>query len=168
MGASGSRTAKRLGELLVDRGLITRGQLERALALQRSRKTFLGQILIEEGWVGQEALRDALAEQFGMPVEPLDPGAVDWAVVEQFPTAALAAGRCFPIRATEETVTVALANPLDAEALSAVERRSGFREVRPVLVLERELEAVIQAWHQRSLRLVTDRLTGTPPEESGR
>jgi len=103
-------------------------------------------------------LLTTLAEQFGMAHERLKPEQVDWAVVEQFRASTLSSGSVFPIRADAESVTVAIANPLDVGALSAIEKAAGFRTVKPVLVLEEDLCRVQQAYRQRSLRKIASHL----------
>jgi type IV pilus assembly protein PilB len=143
---------KRLGELMVERGLISREQLDHALAEQRLTKEFLGTILVREGWATPEALLAALSARFGIPHESLRLDRVDWSIAKQFPASALAEGKCFPVRANEESVTVAIANPLELSTLSGIERVAGFRRVQPVLVLERELQAVLKAYQQQVLR----------------
>jgi general secretion pathway protein E len=59
---------QRLGELLVDRGLLVAADLQRALALQAQLGGRLGQILVRLGAVSEETLVPVLAEQLGMPV----------------------------------------------------------------------------------------------------
>ena len=146
--------AKRLGELLVERRLITQAQLEQALTQQRSTKEFLGAILVRMGLIQPEALLETLAKQFNMPHEALAVERVNWTVAKQFPASIFSDGKCFPIRADADSVTVAIANPLDAWALSAIEQAAGFRKVKPVLVLERELQAILQAYRRQSLKTI--------------
>lgn len=150
--------AKRLGDLLLERGLISSGQLEQALARQRTTGTFLGALLVDLGFIDQETLLQVLSAQSGIPREPLAMDRVDWSVAKQFPASVLSEGTCFPIRADAESVTVAIANPLEAWALSAVEQSAHFRRVTPVLVSEAELEALLQGYRQRSLRSIAARL----------
>jgi hypothetical protein len=57
---------KPLGELLVERQLITDVQLKQALAVQRAQGGFIGEILIEEGWLAAADLVMALAAQLGL------------------------------------------------------------------------------------------------------
>lgn len=155
---SPSQPSKRMGELLVERGLITREQLDHALAQQRLTKEFLGATLIRMGLIQPDMLLATLSEQFQIPRECVRPDAVDWSVAKQFPASVLSDGRCFPIRADEESVTVAIANPLDAWALSTVEQAARFRSIKPVLVSQPELEAVLQAYRQRLLRRLETQL----------
>ncbi len=151
--------AKQLGELLVERRLITPGQLEEALRRQRLTKEFLGAILVQMGAVTPDALLSALSAQFQIPVEQLTVDGVDWRLAGRFPSSAFSGGRCFPIRADSESVTVAISNPLELTALSAIEKIAGFRTVKPVLVLEQELQAVLRAHRERALRQINDQLS---------
>ena len=152
--------AKRIGELLVERGLVTRLQLDEALAQQRTTREFLGQILVKRGLITADQLVPVFADQFGMTYEHIDPAEVDWPLTRQFPSSLLSKGTCMPVRADDFTVTVAIANPLDAWSLSDIERAAGIRKVRPVLVLERELRAVVAAYRQHLLEASAARLSG--------
>jgi hypothetical protein len=58
-------TRRHVGEILVDEGLITREELDRALARQQETHVPLGQLLIELGYVSRGAMANALAEQHG-------------------------------------------------------------------------------------------------------
>jgi hypothetical protein len=61
-----TRSTRRLGELLLERGLISQRELEQALARQQMTGAFLGELLVEMGFVPLDAVLDALAEQFGL------------------------------------------------------------------------------------------------------
>ena len=152
-------TRQALGELLVERGLLTEEDLAEALVQQRAGGEFLGKVLVRRGLVQPGILLEVFAEQFGLPHESLRLDRVDWRVAKQFPASVLAGNRCFPIRADAQTVTVAISNPLDVGAISAIEKVTGLRDVQPVLVLERELEAVCRAYQKQTLRSLGDRLT---------
>ena len=54
---------RRLGEILLDRGLVTEGGLRRALEEQTRTGELLGRILLDRGWLSVEQLEEALAEQ---------------------------------------------------------------------------------------------------------
>lgn len=64
MGLFGRKT--RIGDLLLQQGLITQQQLNTALEEQRVRKTKLGETLLALGYVSQEAFADVLSEQLGI------------------------------------------------------------------------------------------------------
>jgi hypothetical protein len=58
-----------LGELLVHKGLVTKDELEFALAEQADTGRLLGAILVERGYVSGPALAVALAEQYGVELK---------------------------------------------------------------------------------------------------
>lgn len=145
---------KRIGELLVQKGLLTQEQLAQVLRLQATSRELVGEILVRTGLIQPAMLQEALAEQFGMSRERLSPEQVDWALVDQFPASALE-GSGFPIRWDRNSVTVAIFNPLDVWSLSLIEQAAKFRTLKTVLVTEEELRRVQQAYRERSLRKLT-------------
>src|SRR6185369_15426208 len=58
-----------LGELLVQKNLLTADELELALAEQADTGRLLGAILVERGYVSGPALAIALAEQYGVELD---------------------------------------------------------------------------------------------------
>ncbi len=56
-----------LGELLLEKGLLSEDELSRALTEQKETGEVLGQILIRLGFVSEKDLRHILSEQLGMP-----------------------------------------------------------------------------------------------------
>jgi hypothetical protein len=147
-----------LGTLLMQRGLLTPLQLQHALASQRTSGKFLGAILLEEGMVKPSALLEALSEQFGIPHQSLSLSDVDWRIAKQFPPSFFSDDACFPIRGDDTSVVVAIADPLNAWSLSAMQQATKFRTIRTVLVLEHELKAVCQAYRAQTLRALQQRL----------
>lgn len=146
------KPAPMLGELLISKRLITPQQLEEALAEQRTTGAFLGMILVQRGWLTEEALLAALAEKFEIPYGRLSQELVDWSVARRFPSALLTEHLCFPIRMDGQVVRVAIANPLDAVAVSELEQLVKPRKVQLVLVAEREIRAALQQAHQQALK----------------
>lgn len=148
------KPTRRLGEILVERKLLTTVQLEQALQDQRASREFLGAILVTRGLIRPEVLLQVLSEQFGLPHQALPAEAIDWNVAKQFPASAFADGKCFPIKADASSITVAIANPLNAWALSTMEQAAGFRKVVPVLVTERDLQGALAAYRKRSMQSI--------------
>ncbi|MCM8804472.1 MAG: type II secretion system protein GspE, partial [Candidatus Omnitrophica bacterium] len=54
---------KELGQLLLEKGLITTEQLEEVLELQKKTKKFIGELLIEKGYAKKEDILEILTEQ---------------------------------------------------------------------------------------------------------
>lgn len=141
-----------LGERLVSKGLIRDWQLANALQEQRVSGDFLGQLLIRKGWLTEGGLLETLAEQFGIPYVRLEAEQVDWAVARRFPFSLLTDHHCFPIRMDAESFTVAIANPLDAWAVSELEKAAGYRKVHLVLASAQDIRAAILRYQQHELK----------------
>ncbi len=78
---------KLLGEYLIELGLITREQLEKALEEQKKTGVRLGQILIERGYVKPEDIGKVLELQSEIPYIPLSEIKIDEKFVSTFPKA---------------------------------------------------------------------------------
>jgi type IV pilus assembly protein PilB len=141
-----SYTRERLGELLVKSEMVTPEQLDAALSLQQQQGGKLGHILVDLGSVTEDQLADVLALQKGLPRVTLAGFPVDHDAVALLPERVARRRAIIPIKYDEDgAVVVAVADPLDIEALDEVELRSGKRAV-PVVSTEEEILAAIQKY----------------------
>ena len=138
MSAAGA--TKRLGELLMGKGLLSAEQLDRALQEQRTSGELLGVMLIRKKWVKEADLLKTLGEQMGIPYVRLKEQAVDWTFANRFPSTLLTDHLCFPIRMEGQSLLVAIADPLDVWAVSELEREAAHRGRKLQLVLAAEQE----------------------------
>jgi general secretion pathway protein E len=129
----------RLGERLIAKGLLSEEELRRALELQKERPADkIGRILTDLGYVAQRDVLTALSEQLELPLATVDgPPAID--LDPKF----LERTRCFPIAYDGATVTLAMADPLDFDTISAVTAAARAR-VEPLLAAEGELLEAIR------------------------
>lgn len=142
------KPVKRIGEILVEKGFITEAQLHDVLVEQNTKKTFLGELLISKGWVSKRHFLEALSEQFGIPMVNLKEQTVDMALSQKFSSSLILDHKCFPLNKTEDTVTVAIANPLDAFAISKIEEDAEPQRVNLVLVDDDDLKDLLQKYRQ--------------------
>lgn len=120
--------AQRLGQVLIDRGLITASQLELALRNQLSLGGHLGTSLLELGLVDEEDLGDVLADTLRVPyARPKMFRRVPGAVVRALPERVVAEYRAVPFREHDKTLDVAMINPRDLPAIDALTFASGCR-----------------------------------------
>lgn len=88
---------KRLGEILVEKGLITQEELSRALEEQRKNRKALGEILVDMGLISWEQITDALSEQYNVPVLKDPPKTVPVEVLRSIPRAMIEELRVIPV-----------------------------------------------------------------------
>lgn len=134
---------KKLGEILIEKKLITEEQLEECLSEQKLTKEYLGAILLKKRLLKESGLMEALSEQFQIPFISLKTVYIDWKICLDFASIITVEQRAFPIRQEADTVTVAISNPLDVMAVSSIEEKAKPRKVKLVLVAQNELSEFI-------------------------
>lgn len=138
---------RRLGELLLSRNLITAEDIERALELQRERGDKIGKILVDLGYVAMRDVLAALSEQLQVPLVQLDgPPAVS-PETEKLAPRFLRQFRCLPYAVRDQTLTLAIADPLDLETIAAVQQCTGLI-VQPALAGEQEILDAIDRYFE--------------------
>jgi len=123
---------KQLGEILLDEGLLTEGQLMAAIDEQLARGQSLGRTLVENGVLTEAQLVAALARQVGMDFIDLDEYSVDRQAVALVPAALCRRYVVLPIALDDGVLVLATADPGNVVAVDDVRTMSG-RQVRPVV-----------------------------------
>src|SRR5579863_3185764 len=148
----------RLGEILIQKHLITGEDLDRALELQRERGDKLGKILVDLGFVAARDVLTALSEQLQVPLLVLDgPPAVS-PETETLSPKFLRQFRCLPVMLHDHTVTLAMADPLDFETRSTVAACTGLT-VNPGLAGEQEILDAIDRYYGQTEKNETELAT---------
>ncbi|MBF0594219.1 MAG: hypothetical protein HQL22_04560 [Candidatus Omnitrophica bacterium] len=117
---------KHLGELLVERGIIARDHLQKALDYQRVNEGVLfGEALIKLGLASEEDIAQALTCQYGFPFLPLSNYEIDPDVVRSVPGNVCQQFCLIPIDKIGKSLTLAMSNPLNMKAVDDVELLTG-------------------------------------------
>jgi len=129
---------KPLGQLLVERGLISEEDLKNALALQQERRDKLGRILVDLGYVAEREVLNVLSEQLKVPLftgeypaVPLEAAALPYRFLRAF--------HAIPVHIEENVLSLVMADPLDVETQNTVRLRSGMN-VKIFMALEGEIQ----------------------------
>lgn len=116
---------KQLGELLIERGIITHVQLDEALTIQRERGGLIGEILVELGFTKEEDIAQSLTAQYGFPYLPLRNYDINPEIISIIPGRVARQYLLIPIDKTGNNLTIAMSNPLNVQAVEDVELLSG-------------------------------------------
>ncbi|MBC8459675.1 MAG: Flp pilus assembly complex ATPase component TadA [Deltaproteobacteria bacterium] len=108
---------KKLGDFLVEAGLIDERTLAKALELQKVQKKKIGQILIDMGVADDEEIAKTLARQLKIPFGRLGKINVPKEIISLVPPELAETRLLIPIKETEKGLLVAMANPLDLYAI---------------------------------------------------
>ncbi|MBU1006806.1 MAG: hypothetical protein KKH08_04355 [Candidatus Omnitrophica bacterium] len=117
---------KQLGELLIERGVIKREQLEYALDTQKEKGGLIGQILVDLGYATEEAIAQALTAQYGFPYLPLNNYEIDPEIVKIVPKNVASQFCLVPVDKIGNNLTIAMSNPLNNLAVEDIELVSGL------------------------------------------
>lgn len=139
---------KRLGEILLERGLIDVDQLNSALAHQRQWGMRLGTALVAKGFIAEGVLTRVLSESLGIPMVDLSRVVVDQRALQIVPRRLAEQYDVFPIALREQTngrrmLLLAMADPLNATAIDEI----GFTTdtiVKPAIAQISSLEQAIR------------------------
>jgi len=112
---------KRIGEVLLERGMISHKELQKALAYQKEHGGLMGQILIQLGCVTEQEVALALTAQYGFPYLPLDNYEIDNGLTELIPEDVARQYCLIPIDRIGNALTLAMADPSNVKAIEDVE-----------------------------------------------
>ncbi len=134
----------KLGNLIVNQGLITKEQLDNALNLQKEQNYTkkLGQILIDEGFITQKELLQVLSSQLGYEFVDLYGEKINFEKLAKYPLQVLKNAKAIPFKEDEDFIYVATSDPLNYEALEILERTLGMKPLKIYLALEEDIEAI--------------------------
>ncbi|MBU0759118.1 MAG: hypothetical protein KKC66_00750 [Candidatus Omnitrophica bacterium] len=118
--------SKQLGELLIERGVITKKQLDQALGIQKEKGGLIGQVLVDLGYASEEAIAQAITAQYGFPYLPLENYEIDSAIVKLVPKNVASQFCLIPVDKIGNSLTIAMSNPLNALAIEDIELISGL------------------------------------------
>ena len=117
---------KPLGQLLLERSLISEDDLKNALTLQQERRDKIGRILIDLGYVAERDVLTVLSDQLKIPLFHGEYPAVP-VEADRLPFRFLRAFNVVPVHLENDVLTVVMADPLDVETQNTIHLRTGFR-----------------------------------------
>jgi type IV pilus assembly protein PilB len=129
---------KKLGEILVDGGLLDVKQLEQALPYQKKSNLKLGQFLVREGIVSESQIVDLVSSQLKLEKYRPDTHSVDMELAKLISADIAHKYSVAPLKRNGMLLTVAMTDPLDINALDAIEVFTNF-EVEAVICTEQQL-----------------------------
>lgn len=134
----------RLGDLLVDKGVITNEQLMNILKLQKesgySKK--LGEIIIDEGYLTQKEMALILSNQLEIPFIDLFGEKIDFDDLANYPYTLLTNAQAIPYKEDEDYIYIATNDPLNYEALETLEHFIATKPISLRFALEEDIKRI--------------------------
>ncbi|MBC7074848.1 MAG: type II/IV secretion system protein [Syntrophomonadaceae bacterium] len=129
--------------MLVQMGAINNSQLKNVLSEQKKTGEKLDKILINKGFLTKQQLVEALGFLLGIPYVKLSKLQIDPEAVKLVPQELIRLHKALPISIRNNSITIAIADPLNQQAVDDISMATGMNAV-PVLVSEKDLETAIR------------------------
>jgi type IV pilus assembly protein PilB len=116
-----------IGEILVERGIVTEKELAQALAAQKSAGAgkYLGEILVAQGHVSEMDIVTALVVQCNLPYIAISRHIIDPGVARLIPAAVARRSRLVPLERIGNILSVVMYNPLNDAMRQEIEQLTG-------------------------------------------
>jgi len=146
--ANDRRGTRGFGELLLQEGAIREYQLEEAFSVRGKSGDFIGQVLVDLGYIERDAMLAALEKYFGIPHMQLVDRSLDRDVVERIPRDICLSYSLIAVGENGRELKVAMVDPLDKRALVRVRRACPNHDIKPVLCTRRLIENLQSAFFE--------------------
>jgi type IV pilus assembly protein PilB len=146
---------KRLGDILIEAGLIDPQKLQEAIELQKISKERLGKILVQFGYVSEEEIMRTLSHQLHIPFIDLSKQILDKKLILVVPQNVAENYLLVPISENKKILTVAMADPLNILAIDELTIRTKMT-IDPVIALEAEIRRAIEELYGGSFLTQSD------------
>ncbi|HUT52763.1 MAG TPA: hypothetical protein VM658_05175 [bacterium] len=167
-------TKKRIGEVLLEAGLITRQDLDEALADQKALGGRIATILFEKSLISEHEFLLAVSSQMGIPAMDFSKITIKGEVIKLISKDVAWKHMVLPVKILKADsgnwLLLAMAEPRDADAIHFVESITGLK-VRPALALERDIRKVLMEYFdanygQGDYRYSADELRQAAPRQA--
>lgn len=140
----------RLGEILIKRGLLTNAQLDEALRFQKLSGRTIGDIIVDRGFVKEDDLANALAKQLDIPFVSIRDGSLNPSkndnLEKLIPQSFARNQMAIPLSKHLQSLTVALANPLDLLIIDNLKKITGY-DINPVIATKGDIREAISKFY---------------------
>lgn len=157
---------RKLGQILVERGIITKEQLNEVLEEQKLTGRLLGEVLAIRGVATEEQIAQSLSEQLGLAFVDVSSMAIEPKAQDSVPEELCRKHTAIPLFITRNTLTLAMSNPLNIQAVDEIQSSSGLR-IKPVFGCPTAIRnAIEKQYHpQAQIQPPTSAAYGGGPEE---
>jgi type IV pilus assembly protein PilB len=137
----------KLGEMLVKAQLITDGQLDEVMKIQRREGGKLGSIVVRSGFCSDQDIVSFLGMQYGVPAADLEQWPpIDASVIALIPKDLAQRHKVLPLQRTGNVLTLAMSDPTDIFAMDDVRFHTGYN-VDPVVSSEMGLARAVEKYY---------------------
>ncbi|MGB2630226.1 MAG: ATPase, T2SS/T4P/T4SS family [Candidatus Omnitrophota bacterium] len=140
---------KRITDLLVTKGVISKEDLQKAQEMYAEKGGKISDILIKSGSISKDDLMTTISEELGLPLLDLSRLHVDPAVLKLIPQRIIRSYSVVPVSRIGNLLTVAMVDPLNVFAMDDLKAISKM-EISPVIADEEDMREAIRKFYERS------------------
>lgn len=118
---------KKLGEILLEEGLISEEQLENALLMQKGKNKKLGKVLIEMGYITDMQVAETLTKQLSLQMVDCNKYTPSRDILSLIPKDIAESKVVLPLELRGKNLLIAMANPLDWETIEDLSFETGLK-----------------------------------------
>lgn len=133
-------SSSRIGDLLVKANLINEEQLAEVLSCPDLEEKFIGTVIVEKEFVGEDELVNVLSQQYGVPVVELDDYNIDEDIMSLIPKKVADKHGVLPVVRKDNSLTVAVFDPSNIIALNEIKFLTGL-DIQIALTSEAKLKS---------------------------
>ncbi len=133
---------KRIGDLLVESGMITEAQLQMAIKKQKVTGQKVGEVIVDEGWVTEQGIIQALEFQLGIPHVDLGMLDVDHEAANLISESLAKRYTLIPIKRINKSLQVAMSDPLNIYAIDDL-RLATKLDIIPLIATSTDIKRLI-------------------------
>lgn len=156
---------KKLGELLVESGLISADELNLALVNQKESKKRLGEIIIDLKMASEMDIAQTLSQELGIPYIDMSKAVVDPMALDLIPEKLARKHGILPLNVEDKVITIAMLDPLDFEAHDDVRFSTGYK-IKPMVTTKTELLSAIDIHYNASQSIAAILVTDLSQEKA--
>ena len=138
-----SALRERIGQILIEKKLITKDQLAEALKVQKEKKERLGELLVNLGYLSKDALLEVLSIELNIPAVHLARTKILPEVVRMVPKKMADRYCLVPVSVVGDTISVAMSDPMNVNAIDDLRHATG-KAVRPLLAIDKDVREAIE------------------------
>ena len=155
---------QKLTEIFIKNKILTQDDINLALRIQKEQGGRLSEILIKLNLIDEKNLMSVLSQGLGLPLITLSRFTIDPQVLKLIPKDAAKHYQIIPISLIGNTLTLAMADPLNIFAIDDVKTLTGY-EINPIIAQQGEILAVIEEHCEQPATNVIEEIISDIKEE---
>ncbi|MDA0384926.1 GspE/PulE family protein [Vibrio owensii] len=146
---------KRLGDLLIEEGIVSEDQVQQALNAQHSTGQKLGDALIDLGFISEKQMLEFLSQQLSLPLIDLSRAPVDADAVQILPEVHARRLRAMVVARNGDTLRVAMSDPADLFIQESLMNLLGQYDLEFIIAPERQLVESFDRYYRRTKEIAS-------------